>query len=91
MSRSITAVVTGDSTVKTLMLIAGLAGLLSGCATVGGVHALATPWGAGAMYSFKDASSTADGERNRTADRQVARALDAYEQPTKDDVRVASR
>lgn len=76
---------------KTLILMAALAALLSGCATVGGAHAMATPWGAAGVYSFKDNSGSRQDARQELADRQVAQALDAYEQPAKDDVRMASR
>lgn len=74
---------------KTLIPIAVLVTLLSGCATAGGAHAVATPWGAAGVYSFKDNVRREAGQA--LADRQVAQALDAYEQPENDNVRVASR
>jgi uncharacterized protein YceK len=78
--------------VKTLIMLTLAVATLSGCATVGGTHALATPWGVGGLYSFKDKSAVAGEPSQRKADVQVAKALDGYEQQqsTNADVRVAS-
>jgi len=64
---------------------------LSGCATVGGAHAVATPWGAAGVYSFRDKPLAAGQPSERSVDVQVARALDQVEQSSNEDVRVASR
>jgi hypothetical protein len=78
--------------VKTLLLLALAAVTLSGCATIDGAHALATPWGVGGLYSFKDKPAVAGEPSQHKADVMVAKALDGYEQlqSTNEDVRVAS-
>lgn len=78
---------------KTAILLAVVVATLSGCATVGGAHALATPWGAGGVYSFKDKPAMAGEPKERSTDIQVAKALDALEQQQSadEDVRVAGR
>lgn len=78
--------------VKTAMLLAVVTAALTGCATVGGAHTVATPWGVGGLYSFKDKPALAGEPSQRKADVQVAQALDAYEQqqPADSGVRVAS-
>ena len=82
----------GERIVKTLIALVLTVAALSGCATVGGAHALATPWGAGGLYSFKDKAHVVGEPSQRSVDVQVAKALDNVEQsPTDDDVRVASR
>jgi hypothetical protein len=74
-------------------MLAALVATTSGCATVGGAHALATPWGVGGLYSFKDKEALAGEPSVRKADVQVAQALDHYDpqQSANEDVRVASR
>lgn len=78
---------------KTSILLAVVIATLSGCTTVGGAHALATPWGAGGVYSFKDKEALAGEPSVRKTDVQVAKALDALEQQqsANQDVRVAGR
>lgn len=77
---------------KTLVVLALAVATLSGCATVGGAHALATPWGAGGLYSFKDKPVVAGEPSQRSVDIQVAKALDNVEQQSSgEDVRVATR
>lgn len=79
---------------KNLMLLALAVATLSGCATVGGAHALATPWGVGGLYSFKDKPGLAGQPSERSVDVQVAKALDGIEQQQQsagEDVRVARR
>ncbi len=65
---------------------------LSGCATVGPARAVATPWGVGGLYSFKDKAALTGEPREHSADVQVAKALDSYQQQQSsgEDVRVAS-
>jgi hypothetical protein len=77
--------------VKTLIVLALTVATLSGCATVGGAHALATPWAAGGVYSFKDKPVVAGEPSQRSVDVQVAKALDNVEQSSSEDVRVANR
>jgi hypothetical protein len=77
--------------VKTLIFLALTVATLSGCATVGGAHALATPWGVGGLYSFRDKPALAGEPSDRSVDVQVARALDNVEQSSNEDVRVARR
>jgi hypothetical protein len=74
-------------------MLAALVATLSGCATVGGAHALATPWGVGGLYSFKNNTAVAGEPRARNVDVQVAQALDHFDpqQSANADVRVASR
>lgn len=76
-----------------ILMLAALVATTSGCATVGGAHALATPWGVGGVYSFKDKPAVAGQPSERDVDVQVAQALDHYDpqQPGDEDVRVASR
>jgi hypothetical protein len=76
-----------------ILMLAALVATLSGCATVGGAHALATPWGVGGLYSFKDKAALAGEPSTRKVDVQVAQALDHYDpqQSANEDVRVASR
>ena len=76
-----------------ILMLAALIATLSGCATVGGAHAVATPWGVGGLYSFKDKPAVAGEPSARKVDVQVAQALDHYDpqQSTAEDVRVASR
>lgn len=78
---------------KTPILLAVVVAALSGCATVDGAHALATPWGVGGLYSFKDKAAVAGEPSVRKTDIQVAKALDSLEQQqsTNQDVRVAGR
>lgn len=76
---------------KSYLLLGVAVALLSGCTTVGGTRALATPWGAAGLYSFKDKPALAGEPSERKVDVQVAKALDSYEQTTGDaDVRVAA-
>jgi hypothetical protein len=74
-------------------MLAALVATTSGCATVGGAHALATPWGVGGLYSFKDKTPVAGEPGMHSVDVQVAQALDHYDpqQSANEDVRVASR
>ena len=81
----------GGRMVKKVMLLALTIATLSGCASVGGTHALATPWGVGGLYSFKDKPLVAGEPSERSVDVQVAKALDNVEQTSSEDVRVASR
>jgi hypothetical protein len=76
-----------------ILMLAALVATLSGCATVGGAHAVATPWGVGGLYSFKDKPAVAGEPSTRNVDVQVAQALDHYDpqQSAHEDVRVASR
>lgn len=76
-----------------ILMLAALVATLSGCATVGGAHALATPWGVGGLYSFKDKEALAGEPSTHKVDVQVAQALDHYDpqQSANEDVRVASR
>jgi hypothetical protein len=78
---------------KTAILLAVAIVTLSGCATVGGGHALATPWGAGGVYTFRDNPVMAGEPSARSVDIQVAKALNALEQQqsSNPDVRVAAR
>jgi hypothetical protein len=75
-----------------ILMLAALVATLSGCATVGGAHALATPWGVGGLYSFKDKPAAAGEPSQRSVDVQVAKALNDYDrqQPANEDVRVAA-
>jgi hypothetical protein len=77
---------------KTLIALVLTIATLSGCATIDGAHALATPWGVGGLYSFKDKPAVAGEPSQRNADVLVAKALDGYEQQqsANEDVRVAS-
>ena len=76
-----------------ILMLAALVATLSGCATVGGAHAVATPWGVGGLYSFKDKPAVAREPSPRNVVVQVAQALDHYDpqQSAHEDVRVASR
>jgi hypothetical protein len=77
---------------RTFILLAlAAAATLSGCATVGGAHTVATPWGVGGLYSFKDKPVMAGEPSERSVDVQVAQALDHIEQSANEDVRMASR
>jgi hypothetical protein len=76
---------------RTFILLALAAVTLSGCATVGGTHAVATPWGVGGLYSFKDKPLVAGEPSERSVDIQVAQALDHIEQSANEDVRMVSR
>ena len=75
-----------------LLATALVVATLSGCASVGGARAVATPWGAAGLYSFKDKDAVAGEPREHRADVQVAKALDSYQQQqaSGEDVRVAS-
>ena len=76
-----------------LLATALVVATLSGCASVGGARAVATPWGAAGLYSFKDKDAVAGEPREHRADVQVAKALDSYQQQQQssgEDVRVAS-
>jgi hypothetical protein len=75
-----------------ILMLAALIATLSGCATVGGAHALATPWGVGGLYSFKDKPAVTGEPSQRSVDVQVAKALDSYDtqQAANGDVRVAA-
>jgi hypothetical protein len=79
--------------VKSYILLGVAVTLLSGCATVGGAHAVATPWGVGGLYSFRDKPVVAGEPSRRSVNVQVAQALDRMEQSrtAEEDVRVASR
>jgi len=76
-----------------ILMLAAIIATLTGCATVGGAHALATPWGVGGLYSFKDKEALAGEPSARKVDVQVAQALDHFDpqQSANEDVRVASR
>lgn len=76
---------------KNLMLLALAVATLSGCA-VGGARTVATPWGVGGFYSFKDKEVVAGEPSQRKVDVQVAKALDGLEQQQSvgENVRVAS-
>jgi hypothetical protein len=89
----VTAVNYGGRNVRTLIALVLTVATLSGCATVGGAHALATPWGVGGLYSFKDKAAVAGEPSPRSVDVQVAKALDGIEQQqsSNEDVRVANR
>lgn len=78
---------------KSYILLGVAVTLLSGCATVGGARAVATPWGVGGLYSFRDKPAVVGEPSKRSVDVQVAQALDHIEQSTagEEDVRVASR
>jgi hypothetical protein len=76
---------------RTLIFLALAATALSGCATVGGAHAVATPWGAAGVYSFRDKPLVTGQPSERSVDVQVAKALDQVEQSSNEDVRVANR
>jgi hypothetical protein len=77
---------------KSFVIVVTLAAAaLSGCATVGGAHALATPWGVGGVYSFRDKAAPTNKPSERSVNMQVAQALDHLEQASDEDVRVASR
>jgi predicted cobalt transporter CbtA len=84
---------TEEYNVKTSILLAVLALTLTGCATVNGAHAVATPWGVGGLYSFRDKPALAGEPHERATDVQVAKALDAFEQQQDGDadVRVVAR
>jgi hypothetical protein len=83
---------TKEWTVKSYILLALAVATLSGCATVGGARAVATPWGVGGLYSFRDKPAVVGEPSQRSVDIQVAKALDNVEQrPTNEDVRVAGR
>ncbi len=75
-----------------ILMLAALVATLSGCATVGGAHALATPWGVGGLYSFKDKPGVTGEPSERSVDVQVAKALNDYDQrqSSNEDVRVAA-
>jgi hypothetical protein len=75
-----------------ILMLAAIVATLSGCATVGGAHALATPWGVGGLYSFKDKAAIAGEPSERAVNVQVAKALNNYDQQQSpnEDVRVAS-
>jgi hypothetical protein len=79
--------------VKSYILLGVAVTLLSGCATVGGARAVATPWGVGGLYSFRDKPVVAGEPSQRSVNVQVAQALDRMEQSrtAEEDVRVASR
>jgi hypothetical protein len=47
--------------------------MLSGCVTSGGTHAVATPWAAAGIHSFRPASS--EEPKSRKVDAQVASLL----------------
>jgi hypothetical protein len=76
-----------------ILMLAAIVATASGCATVGGAHALATPWGVGGLYTFKDKPKLAGEPSTRKVDVLVAQALDHYDpqQSANEDVRVASR
>jgi len=75
-----------------ILMLAAIIATLSGCATVGGAHALATPWGVGGLYSFKDKPAVVGQPSEHSVDVQVAKALNGYDQQqsANEDVRVAS-
>lgn len=76
---------------KSYLLLGVAVALLSGCTTIGGTRALATPWGVGGLYSFKDKPLVAGEPSERKVNVQVAQALDSFEQAIGEaDVRVAS-
>lgn len=60
---------------------------VSGCTTIGGAQAVATPWGAGGVYAFKPAKAIAPNAKRANA--QVAQLLDNEESAT--GVMVATR
>jgi hypothetical protein len=74
-----------------ILMLAAIVATLSGCATVGGAHALATPWGVGGLYSFKDKPAVVGEPSQRSVDVQVAKALNNFDeqQSANQDVRVA--
>ena len=79
---------------KSVLTIAVMATvtLASGCATVGSTRALATPWGAAGIHSFKPDKNVSEPSAQKV-DAQVARLLDDAQraQNTDEDVRVAAR
>jgi len=60
---------------------------LGGCATLGTTHAVATPWAAGGIHSFKPENVAEPDAKN--ANKQVAQLLDDEE--SAEGVRVAAR
>ena len=75
--------------VLTSLLLAA-ATLASGCATVGSTGAIATPWGAAGIHSFRPDKSTPE-PSERSVDAQVARLLDDASQSADRNVRMAAR
>jgi hypothetical protein len=72
-------------------ILAVVLATLTGCATVGSTHALATPWGAAGIHSFKPEKSDKPVEPSaKDVDAQVAALLDNA-QSDDDAVRMATR
>ncbi|MEP7247185.1 MAG: hypothetical protein ABI885_26355 [Gammaproteobacteria bacterium] len=69
------------------ILFVMIAATLGGCASMGGTQALATPWGAAGVHSFKPEKPAAPNEKK--ADAQIALLLDRQE--ASEDVMVATR
>ena len=72
---------------RRFLLLAVILTALSGCASVGSTHALATPWGAGGVHSFKPETPVEPNEK--AVNEQVTALLDKAEPD--DAVRVATR
>lgn len=61
-----------------LIFFAMVAATLGGCASIGGTQAVATPWGAAGVHSFKPDKAAEPSAKH--ADAQVALLLDREEQ-----------
>ena len=73
-----------------MTLLAVTSALAAGCATTPSTGALATPWAAVGIHSFKPQTTPAEPNASKV-DKQVAQLLDDASQATKDaDVRVAA-
>ena len=73
-----------------IALLAATSAIVAGCATTPSTSALATPWAAVGIHSFKPQKTPAEPSAAKV-DKQVAQLLDDASQATKDaDVRVAA-
>jgi hypothetical protein len=73
-----------------MTLLAATSALAAGCATTPSTGAVATPWAAVGIHSFKPQTTPAEPSASKV-DKQVAQLLDDASQATKDaDVRVAA-
>lgn len=75
---------------RPVILLVGAAILVGGCTTAGGGRAVATPWGAGAVYSFRDKPAPTGKPGRQSVDAQVAQALDSIATPG-DEPRMVNR